>query len=168
MIHSFKSIILKFATKGEKTGWTYLEIPLEIIPKLKLKTKKEFRIKGLLDDVKFERLATYPVGDGNFIIAINAELRKKLGKKEGATVQVKFELDTSEALQSQELMDCLNEDPAALKQFNSLTLSHRSYFHRYVFTAKGVDTRAGRIVNTINAMYKKQSFGEMIRSLAKK
>lgn len=168
MTHSFKSIILKFASKGDKTGWTYVEIPPEIIPKLKLKTKKEFRIKGLIDDVKIERLATYPVGGGNFIIAINAELRKKLGKKEGAMVSIKFECDTSEALQSQELIDCLKEDPVALKQFDSLTLSHRNYFHRYVFTAKAEATRAGRIVNTINAMYKKQNYGEMIRSLQKK
>ena len=167
-MHSFKSIILKFASKGEKTGWTYVDIPPDIILKLKLKTKKEFRIKGLLDDVKFERLATYPIGEGNFIIAINAELRKKLGKKEGAMLSVKFELDKSEALQSQELIDCLNEDKIALKQFNSLLLSHRNYFHRYVYTAKGADTRAGRIVNIINAMYKKQDFGAMIRSLKKK
>jgi len=167
-MHSFKSIILKFVTKGEKTGWTYVEIPPDIISKLKLKTKKEFRIKGLIDDVKIERLATYPVGEGNFIIAINGELRKKLGKKEGAMVSVKFELDKAEALQSQELIDCLNEDAEALKQFNSLLLSQRNYFHRYVYSAKGTATKAGRIVNIINAMYKKQDFGTMIRSLQKK
>lgn len=164
-MHSFQTTILKFANKGEKTGWTYVDIPPDIITKLKLKTKKEFRIKGLMDNVKFERLATYPIGEGNFIIAINAELRKKLGKKEGAMLSIKFDLDKSEALQSQELIDCLNEDPIALKQFNSQPLSHRNYFHRYVYTAKGADTRAGRIVNIINAMYKKQNFGEMIRSL---
>ena len=167
-MHSFKSIILKFASKGEKTGLTYVDIPPDIIPKLKLKTKKEFRIKGLIDDVKFERMATYPIGEGNFIIALNGELRKKLGKKEGAMVSVKFELDKAEALQSQELIDCLNEDNIALKQFNSLLLSHRNYFHRYVYSAKGATTKAGRIVNIINAMYKKQDFGEMIRSLQKK
>ena len=166
-MHSFKSIILKFANKGEKTGWTYVDIPPDIIPKLKLKTKKEFRIKGLLDDVKFERLAAYPIGDGNFIVAINAELRKKLGKKEGAMISVKFDLDKSEALQSQELVDCLNEDPVALQQFNTFTPSHKNYFHNYVLAAKGFDTRAGRIVNIMNAMYKKQNFGEMIRSLKK-
>jgi hypothetical protein len=164
-MHSFQAIILKFASKGEKTGWTYVDIPPDIINKLKLKTKKEFRIKGVMDDVKFERLATYPIGEGNFIIAINGELRKKLGKKEGAMLSIKFELDKSEALQSRELMDCLNEDPIALKQFNSQPLSHRNYFHRYVYTAKGADTRAGRIVNIINTMYKKQNFGEMVRSL---
>lgn len=164
---SFKSIIQKFANKGEKTGWTYVDIPQDIILKLKLKNKKEFRIKGAMDDVVFERLAVYPIGEGNFIIAINAELRKKLGKKEGAVLSVKFELDKSEALQSQELLDCLKDDKTALKQFNSLLLSHQNYFHRYIYTAKGADTKAGRIVNTINAMHKKMNFSEMIRSLKK-
>lgn len=165
---SFKSIIQKFANKGEKTGWTYIDIPQDIILKLKLKNKKEFRIKGVMDDVAFDRLAVYPIGEGNFIIAINAELRKKLGKKEGAMVSVKFELDTSEALKSQELLDCLMDDKIALKQFNSLLLSHQNYFHRYIYTAKGAATKAGRIVNTISAMHQKLNFGEMIRSLKKK
>jgi hypothetical protein len=165
---SFKSIIQKFANKSEKTGWTYIDIPQDVILKLKLKNKKEFRIKGVMDDVAFERLAVYPIGEGNFIIAINAELRKKLGKKEGAMLSVKFELDKSEALQSQELLDCLKDDKIALKQFNSLLLSHQNYFHRYIYTAKGADTKAGRIVNTINAMHQKMNFGEMIRSLKKK
>jgi hypothetical protein len=166
-VFSFKSIIQKFASKGEKTGWTYVDIPQDIILKLKLKNKKEFRIKGVMDDVAFERLAVYPIGEGNFIIAINAELRKKLGKKEGAMVSVKFELDTSEALKSQELLDCLKDDKIALKQFNSLLLSHQNYFHRYIYTAKGAATKAGRIVNTINAMHQKLNFGEMIRNLKK-
>lgn len=166
-MHSFKTIIQKYANKGEKTGWTYVEVPQDILLKLKRKDKKEFRIKGVIDDVKFERLATYPVGEGNFIIAINAELRKALGKKEGAMVSLKIELDRSEALQSPELITCLNEDPVAKKQFDALLLSQRNYFHHYVYSAKGAATKAGRIFNIINAMYKKQDFGTMIRSLKK-
>lgn len=165
---SFKSIIQKYSNKGEKTGWTYVDVPIDVLAKLKRKDKKEFRIKGLIDDVKFERLACYPVGEGNFIIAINAELRKKLGKKEGATVSVKLEVDDAAPLQSSDLIDCLNEDPVALKQFNSLLLSHRNYFHRYIYTAKGAATKAGRIVNVINAMHKKMDFGEMMRGLKTK
>ena len=166
-MHSFKAIIQKFSSKGEKTGWTYIDVPPDILTKLKRPDKKEFRVKGVIDDVKFDRLATYPIGEGNFIIAINAELRKKLGKKEGAAVSLKIELDKSAAIKSQELIEALNEDKIAKKQFDSLLLSHRNYFHRYVYTAKGIDTRAGRIVNIINAMYKKQNFGEMLRSLKK-
>ena len=142
-------------------------MPADILIKLKRPDKKEFRVKGVIDDVKFDRMATYPVGEGNFIIAINAELRKKLGKKEGATVSLKIELDKSAALQSEELIEALNEDKIAKKQFDSLLLSHRNYFHRYVYTAKGIDTKAGRILNIINAMYKKQNFGEMLRGLKK-
>jgi hypothetical protein len=165
---SFKAIIQKFASKGEKTGWTYVDIPFDILKKLKLTNKQNFRIKGVMDDVKFERLAVYPIGEGNYIIAINGELRKKIGKKEGAMVSVKFELDKAEALQSPELIACLNEDKIAKKQFDSLLLSHRNYFHRYIDSAKGQATKAGRIVNVINAMHKKQNFGEMIRSLKEK
>jgi hypothetical protein len=165
---SFKAIIQKFASKGEKTGWTYVDIPFDILKKLKLTNKQNFRIKGVMDDVKFERLAVYPIGEGNYIIAINGELRKKIGKKEGAMVSVKFELDKAEALQSPELIACLNEDKIAKKQFDSLLLSHRNYFHRYIYSAKGQATKAGRIVNVINAMHKKQNFGEMIRSLKEK
>ena len=165
---SFKSIIQKFANKGEKTGWTYVDIPKDIILKLKLKNKQGFRIKGVIDDVKFERLSTYPIGGGEYIIAINGELRKKLGKKEGAMVSLKFELDENNPPESKELMDCLKEDKEALKQFNSLLRSHQTYHHHYVCSAKGAATKAGRIVNVINAMHKKQNFGEMIRSLKKK
>jgi hypothetical protein len=145
-MHSFRSTILKYASKGEKTGWTYVVIPPDVLAKLKLKDKKGFRIKGVIDSVKFEKLSTYPVGEGEMIIAINGDMRKKLGKKEGAMVSIKFELDESKALFSQELMDCLNEDKVALKQFLSQLMSHQNYFHRYVATAKGADTRAGRIV----------------------
>lgn len=164
---SFKATIQKFTDKGEKTGWTYIDIPRDIILKLKLPNKKEFRIKGAIDDVKFERMAVYPIGDGNFIIALNAEMRKKLGKKEGAMAGVKFTLDKNEALKSQELLDCLDEDKIAKKQFESMKPGHQNYFHNYILTAKGEATRAGRIVNTINAMHKKQDFGEMIRNLKK-
>lgn len=165
---SFKSILLKSIKNGEKSGWTYIEIPPDIITQLKLKNRREFRIKGTIDDVKFERMACYPVKEGNFIIALNAEIRKKIGKKEGATVIIKLQKDESGALQATELLECLKDEPEAQEQFNSLTQAHRNYFHNYINSAKGADTKAGRIVNTVNAMLKKMDFGAMIRGLKKK
>lgn len=165
---SFKTIIQKFASKGEKSGWSYIDIPSDILLNLKLKNKKEFRIQGVIDDVKFERMACYPIGDGNFIIALNGDIRKKLGKEEGATVSIKFEIDTKGVEKSKELLACLNEEPVAKKQFESLTMAHQNYFHKWITSAKGTDTKEGRIVNTINAMLKKMNYGEMIRSLKKK
>lgn len=42
----YNTIILKFGTKGEKTGWTYIEIPADIAKKLKPGFKQSFRVKG--------------------------------------------------------------------------------------------------------------------------
>ncbi len=165
---SFQAIIQKFANKGEKTGWTYVDIPKDILNKLKRKDKKAFRVKGLIDDVSFEKTSTYPMGEGEFIFAINNDLRKKIKKKEGAQVLVKLELDISDPIISIELMDCLKDDKFALKQFQSQPLSHQNYFHRYIESAKTAETKAGRIVNTIEAMHKKLNYGEMIRSLKQK
>jgi hypothetical protein len=165
LMYTFRTTILKYASKGEKTGWTYVEIPADILGKLKRKDRKAFRIKGCIDDVKFEKLSTYPVGNGEFIIAINGEMRKKLGKKEGALVSVRFEPDNGKPPESKELLASLKEDKTAYSLFRSLLKSHQTYFHRYVDSARGADTRAGRIVNVINAMYRKQDYGEMIRSL---
>lgn len=167
-MYSFKAVIQKFDSKGEKTGWHYVDVPSDIITKLKLKNKKEFRIKGHVDDVSFEKMTCFPVGEGNFIIVLKAAIRKKLGKNEGAQVSIKFEKDNSGVLKSQDFLDALQEEPLALEQFNSLTMSHQNYFHNHINSAKGIDTRAGRIVHSINAMLKKQNFGEMIRSLQKK
>lgn len=167
-MQSFQAILHKYTQKGEKSGWTYVEIPTAVLAKLKRKNKKAFRIKGSIDNAKFEKMTTYAIGDGAMIIAVNAQLRKTLGKKEGAVVKVKFEVDEGAPLISQELMDCLKEDKVALSQFESLTLSHQTYFHRYIESAKTTATKAGRIVNTIDAMLKKQNFGEMIRSMKKK
>jgi hypothetical protein len=166
-MHVFTATVRKFASKGEKTGWTYVDIPPDLLKKLKLTDKKSFRIKGSIDDVKIEKLSTYPIGEGQFIIALNTQLKKQLGKKEGAIVSVRFDVDNRKAPKSKELFDALNEEPEAMSQFNSLLLSHQNYFHRYVFSAKGADTKAGRIVHVINAMYRKQDFGQMIRSLKK-
>jgi Bacteriocin-protection, YdeI or OmpD-Associated/Domain of unknown function (DUF1905) len=166
-MHSFAGPILKFDSKGEKTGWTYLPIPADIIKKLKLKDKKGFRIKGMMDNVAFEKLSTYPIGGGEFIIAINGDMRKKLGKKEGAMLRIKFEMDENINWECKELMACLKEDPEAMKRFKALLPSHQNYHHRYIDTAKTAATKAARIVNTINALYKGQNFGEMIRSLKK-
>jgi hypothetical protein len=167
-MHSFTAIIQKSGSWGEKTGWTYVDIPPDILIKFKLKSKKEFRIKGFMDDVKLERQAVFPVGEGNYIIALNADLRKKLGKKSGAIVKLSIELDKREAAQSKELLDCLKDDAVARAQFESMNKANQNYFHNHILAAKTAATRTTRVVNTLAAMHKKQNFGEMIRSLKAK
>lgn len=163
-MHSFTAIIQKYASWGEKSGWTYVDVPKDVLIKLKLKSKKEFRVKGFMDDVEISRMPCFPVGEGNYILTLNAGLRKKLGKKHGAMLQVKITTDKSGAPTSEDLLACLEDDQVAKAQFESMTPSHQNYFHNHILTAKTIATRTKRVLHTLQAMHRKQDFGEMIRS----
>jgi hypothetical protein len=92
---SFNSTIQKFGQQGEKTGWTYIVVPEKISKKINPGVKKSYRVKGKLDAYKIEKVALVPMGGGDFILAINAAIRKATGKRFGATLKVQLELDDS-------------------------------------------------------------------------
>jgi hypothetical protein len=89
----FNTIILQFAGQGEKTGWTYIEIPADIAQQMKPGNKKSFRVRGMLDNLAVSGIAIMPMGEGNFIMALRAEVRKGIHKNAGAMLQVKLEED---------------------------------------------------------------------------
>lgn len=155
--------ILRFQKKGEKTGWTFIEIPVDIAEKIKPGTKKSFRVKGKLDQHSIKGVAILPMGEGNFIMALNAAMRKAIKKEDGDTLSVQLQEDKDPIEMDADLMACLEEDPEALKQFDSLTPGHRNYFSKWIESAKTQPTKAKRIAMTIDAMLKKWDYGEMIR-----
>ena len=65
------------------------------------------------------------------------------------------------------LQECFDFDPEAFEFFNSLPKSHREYFIKWIDEAKTNETRAKRIVNTVNAMLRKWHFNVMIREMRK-
>ena len=73
---SFTAELLKFDKKGEKTGWTYIEILPEIAQELNPNVKTSYRVKGKLDDFSIKLVAVLPMGEGDFIIPINADMRQ--------------------------------------------------------------------------------------------
>jgi hypothetical protein len=163
MAVKYKTIILKFGKKGEKTGWTYIDLPLDIAGKLKKGEKKSFRVKGKLDDFKIEGVATLPMGNGDFIIPINAQMRKGIKKKEGAILEVQLEVDKSEFKFNEDLMLCLEEETAGLKFFKTLSGSHQRYFSKWIDSAKTEETKAKRISMAVNALVRKMGYPEMLR-----
>ena len=160
----YTTIILKFAEQGEKTGWTYIEVPADIAQQLKPGNKKSFRVKGTLDLFSFAGAALLPMGEGNFILPLNAELRRGIRKSEGAMLTVKLEEDKNFVLEPPpELIDCLTEEDDSLAYYNSLAPSHRDYFIKWINSAKTDETRAKRIAQTLNAMARRWDYGQMIR-----
>ncbi len=160
----YSTTILKFRDKGEKSGWTYIEIPADVAQKLKPKNKRSFRVKGLLDAFAIKATALLPMGDGAFILPLNATLRRGIKKKEGAMLKVQLEEDKSPQLLDADLMECLNDEPKALAFFNKLNNSHRNYFSKWICTAKTEDTKARRIAEAVNALSKGMGFPEMLRA----
>jgi hypothetical protein len=163
----FNALLKQFAAQGEKTGWTYIDIPLAQAEKLLPGNKKGFRVKGLLDNHPISSVALMPMGGGNFIMAINAAMRKAIRKQKGATVRVQLEVDTSEINPPAELLECLQDESGALEYFQSLSKSHQNYFAKWIESAKTDMTRSKRIANTVIALSKKMDFGAMLRSLKK-
>jgi len=161
----FTTTILQFAEQGEKTGWTYIHIPAAIAEKLKPGNKKSFRVKGKLDEYVIRKVALLPMGDGDFIMALNATIRKGIQKRKGASLKVLLEVDKAEIKPPADLMECLADEPKALAFFQKLAKSHQNYFGKWVDSAKTDITRARRIARVVNAMAKSQNFGEMMRSL---
>ena len=155
----------KFERQGEKTGWTYIEIPADLAQKLKPGNKKEFKVKGKLDKYGIQRVSLLPMGGGGFIMPINATMRKAIGKRHGAIVQVQLMEDNSEFVFNKDLMECLTDESVARQFFETLTGSHQRYFSKWIDSAKTEQTKARRIAQAVNALAKRQGYPEMLRSL---
>lgn len=160
----FSVTIHKFDKQGEKTGWTYFEIPPDIAQQLKPGNKKEFKVKGKLDNYAINRVSLLPMGGGKFIMPLNTAMRKFTGKRTGAVLQVQLEVDNSEFVFNTDFIACLADDPIAKKFFQSLPGSHQRYFSKWIDSAKTEPTRTKRIAMAINALAKKWGYGEMIRA----
>ena len=160
----FTTTIHKFGEQGEKTGWTYIEIPADMAQRLKPDNKKSFRVKGKLDKYKISGIALIPMGGGAFILAINADMRRNIYKKQGALLQVQLQEDKQEFQLNKDFMDCLEDEPKAKSFFYTLTGSHQRYFSKWIDAAKTEPTRVKRITMAVTALAKKWGYPEMIRS----
>lgn len=159
----FTTTIHKYDRQGEKTGWTYIEVAADLAQKLKPGNKKEFKVKGKLDELKISRTSLLPIGGGKFIMALNANMRKAIGKRQGAMLKVQLQEDKSEFVFNPDFIDCLNDDPPAKKFFDSLPGSHQRYFSKWIDSAKTDPTRVKRITMAVNALARKLGYGEMLK-----
>ena len=160
---NFTATILQFHKQGEKTGWSYIEIPADVAKQIKPNNKKSFRVKGKLDNFKIKSVALMPMGNGNFIMPINATMRKGTHKRKGAMITVSIEEDKAPLNLNEDFLACLNDDPDALKNFNSLAGSHRNYFSKWIDSAKTEPTKTKRIAMAVSALSRGLGFPEMMR-----
>ena len=159
----YTTIIKQFNEQGEKTGWTFIEVPREEAEKIKRGVRTSYRVKGTFDHHRIEKTSLLPMGEGNFIIPFNAGLRKALKKRKGDEIRVAIEADDRAPTLDKEFLQCLKDDPDALSYFNTLPGAHRNYFNKWIQSAKTVNTRANRIARAVSALALKLGYAEMIR-----
>jgi len=161
---TFKAEIERFHEVGEKAGWTYVFIPFDIANQIKPDCRKSFRVKGHLDRVAIEGLCLVPMGEGNFIIALNGALRKKLRKENGAMLDLSLAEDTTFKIEMPEDLEiCLSDEPHLMQNFLKQPKSHQNYFINWLNTAKTDATRTKRMVKIVAAMDKNWDFATMMR-----
>jgi hypothetical protein len=160
----FATVIKKFDKQGEKTGWTYIEISASEAKKINPGVKTSYRVKGKLDDFAFQKLALIPMGEGSFILPLNAKIRKAIAKRMGDKLRVEMDLDVRQIEPSADFIKCLKQDPEAHEFFKSLSGSHQRYFSKWIDDAKTTATKTKRIVMALTAFSKKQGFSEMMRA----
>jgi len=103
----------RFPGKG---GWTYILLPE--IPKDKDAPFGIVKVCGTIDDYEVADYSLMPYGNGVLLMAVKAEIRKKIGKEEGDNVKVKLYRDTSGFVIPQELVMRLDEAGVS-KKFSS-------------------------------------------------
>lgn len=159
----FTALLEKFGKKGEKTGWTYFVIRSEQTKKINPGIKTSFRVKGKLDDFAIKGVAIIPMGDGDFIMPVNAAMRKGIKKQKGEKISVQLELDKAGYQLDKDLVLCLKEDKEAKSFFDKLPGSHQNYYSKWIESAKTEATKAKRIAMAINGFKMKMGYAEMLR-----
>ena len=158
----FTAVLYRFNEQGEKTGWTYFVIPADIVEQIRPGFKKIFRVKGRLDNFKITGVAIMPMGDGSFILPVNAAMRKATGKRKGASIIATLEADDTPLKLNEDFINCLNDEPSAFQHFNTLSGSHRNYFSKWIDSAKTEPTKTKRIAMAIAALSRKMGYSEMM------
>jgi hypothetical protein len=160
----FTATILKFGQQGEKTGWNYISVPAHLAQELKPGNKKSFRVKGKLDNYAIRQVSLLPMGEGDFIMAFNAAMRKGTGKREGAMIEVQLQEDQTDIEMPADFAECLQADEEARAFFNKLPKSHQHYWIKWIVSVKTPAARESRLMRAVTALAKGFGFAEMLRA----
>lgn len=142
-----KCLLEKFHGKG---GWTYARIPE--IPQDKKAHFGWVKVRGTIDGYEIRKYHLMPMGNGKLFLPVKAEIRKKIKKEEGDKVHVILYPDNEPLEVPDEMLICLQDEPAALKFFNSLSESEKKFYIQWVYSGKKEETKVDRLAKTIDRL----------------
>lgn len=153
-----KYLLKKFPGKG---GWTYADLPQ--VAQNKNAPFGWVKVKGTIDGFEIRKYNLMPYGGDKLFLPVKAEIRKVIKKQEGDYVHVILYPDNEPLEVPEEMQLCLQDEPKALKFFNSLTESEQHNYIKWIYSAKQEETKVERLEETINRLMKGLKFYDMTR-----
>jgi bifunctional DNA-binding transcriptional regulator/antitoxin component of YhaV-PrlF toxin-antitoxin module len=149
----FKTKVKRFTGTGT---WTYADIPFNC--------EKTFGKKGTIkvkatSNKKTVDASLMPHGNGKHFIILSKPIREAFEIEEGDTVELSLAINTKSGLLEipKELEKALKANKRAKACFDAMPPSHKKEYIVYIIEAKKEETRANRIVKTIEMLEKKKS-----------
>jgi uncharacterized protein YdeI (YjbR/CyaY-like superfamily) len=118
------------------------------------------KVQGSIDDYPLKGFTLWATKNGGHFMPVKAEIRKKIGKKDGDWVKVVLYSDNDPFTIPDEIVRCLEDDPATFKAFEKLGEGQQKAWVSWITSAKGSDTRVKRIVEMMDKVKSGQKFGE--------
>jgi hypothetical protein len=133
-----------------KGGWTFVCLP-GVTPDL----KRRFgivKVRGTIDHYEIRQYNLMPMRDGRLFLPVKAEIRKKIKKEAGDTVHIQLYVDDTPLEAPREMIQCLRDEPAAWKFYQSLTEAEQKAYVDWIYTAKKEETKVERLAKTVNRL----------------
>lgn len=139
-----------------KGGWTYAEIP-------KITEDKHgpfglLRVRGTIDDYEIKSFNLWSMKNGMLFMPVKLEIRKKIKKEAGDWVRIILFADNLPIDIPEELVECLQNESGLYEKFLTYSEGEKKAFINWIYSAKTDETKADRIVKTLEKVEKGQKF----------
>ncbi len=152
LVHHVGRIDVRFRTTIQQSGKTTtgIQVPQEVVQALG--AGKRPAVKVTINGYTYR--STVAVMGGQFMVSVSAEHRAEAGVAGGDEVDVDIDLDTAprEVSVPTDFAAALDAEPEALRTFQSLSYSNRSWHVLEVEGAKTDETRQRRIAKSVDTL----------------
>jgi Bacteriocin-protection, YdeI or OmpD-Associated/Domain of unknown function (DUF1905) len=151
---SFSSKLIRPEVVG---AWTFAMVPKTAAATAGFRPR--MRVKGTIDGVPF-RSSLIPRGGGEVFVVVNQEMRERIGKTDGQSVQFVLDIDTTPPVVDVHpaLKGALDKDAKAKATFERFTVSQRLAYVRWIADAKQDATRERRVALAIEKIRRGEKF----------
>lgn len=139
------AVLQKFPGKG---GWVHVLLPE--VPKSSQSWFGLVKVNGRIDNYEFSDVNLMPDRNNIMFLAVNANIRKQIGKSEGELVHVVLYAAGLPGVGADDFSICLKEEPIALKRFEALSTAEQRQLIDWIYAPKNDELKVARMAQAID------------------